>query len=275
MSNLGINQTKFIFQNIENIPWLFILTVITATLLSVHYIKRYIPMMAEKMPPRFRFYLLPMVPILRLFLMIGAISIIVPCIIQPSLQNFFAIFGAVGLALGFAFKDFASSLIAGIIALYEQPYRPGDRVRIDNVYGEVQSLNLRSLRIITPDDTVVTVPHSKIWDNCIHNSNDGSREQLCVAEFYLHPEHDASLVRQTLKDVALASPFIQLMKPVNVILREYPWGTEYRVKAYPIDARDEFNFVSDLTVRGKSAIMSLNIKFANAPISASFKTTNV
>lgn len=267
MNNTSLTDADYIFRSFNEIPWLFIFAVFAAGLLLTHFVKRFVPALAEKMPPRFRFSLLPIVPILRLFIMIAIIATIVPFIIRPTFQNFLAIFGSIGLALGFAFKDFASSLIAGIIALYERPYRPGDRITIDEVYGEVQSLNLRSLRIITPDDTVVTIPHSKIWNNCIFNSNDGRREQLCVAKFYLHPEHEAGDVRQALKDVAMASPFIQLNKPVNVILRERPWGTEYKIKAYPIDGRDEFNFISDLTVRGKSALLSMGLKFANTPIS--------
>ena len=265
------NSTDLIFQNLDQIPFPFILFIIVSALLSIYLVKKIIPQLADRLPPRFRFHLLPMVPIMRLLIMISAILIIIPSIIRPSLQNFLAIFGAAGLTLGFAFKDFASSIIAGIIALYEQPYRPGDRVEINGVYGEVRSLNLRSLSVVTPDDTVVTIPHAKIWDSCIFNSNDGSREQLCVADFYLHPDHDASRIRRLLRDVALTSPYIQLKKPVNVMLREKEWGTHYRVKAYPVDGRDEFAFISDITLRGKKALRDRAVKFATAPISVAAK----
>jgi small-conductance mechanosensitive channel len=164
---------------------------------------------------------------------------------------------AAGLALGFAFKDYASSLIAGGGAIYEQPYRPGDWVQIDGAYGVVKTLGLRSLELVTPDDTVVTIPHLKIWQPNVFNSNAGQRELLCVADFYLHPRHDADRVGEKLLDVARTSPFLHMEKPVAVVAAEKPWWTHYRLKAYPVDARDQFQFTTDLTLRGKAALAQL------------------
>lgn len=47
-----------------------------------------------------------------------------------------------------------------------------------------------------------------------------------------------------------------------VILENQPWGTHYKVKAYPFDMRDQFAFVSDITVRGKAALAELGIEEA-------------
>jgi len=49
-----------------------------------------------------------------------------------------------------------------------------------------------------------------------------------------------------------------------VVLAEKPWGTHYRVNAYPLNGRDEFQFVSDLTVRGKVALAEIGVKPALA-----------
>ena len=38
--------------------------------------------------------------------------------------------GAIGLAIGFALKDYVSSLIAGVVSAVELPYRPGDWVNM-------------------------------------------------------------------------------------------------------------------------------------------------
>jgi small-conductance mechanosensitive channel len=127
-------------------------------------------------------------------------------------------------------------------------------------------MGLRSFRMVTPDDTVVTVPHAKLWTSNIANANDGKREHLCVASFYIHPAHDGSAVRRKLFDVALASPYLQLKRPLTVIAAEQPWGTQYRVKAYPVDGRDEFAFITDLTVRGKSALNELGVVWTTAPV---------
>ncbi|MCA9134280.1 MAG: mechanosensitive ion channel [Planctomycetales bacterium] len=217
-------------------------------------IKWLVPRVAEQVPGRFRFWVLPLTPIVRALVWLFVLAYIVPLFIHPTPENLLAISGALALALGFAFKDYASSLIAGVVALYEQPYRNGDWVQIEETYGEVQALNLRTVQILTPDDTVVAVPHSKIWDTAIYNSNSGHRELMCVADFYLHPNHDGHEVRQKLIDAALASPYVHLRRPILVVAAEKPWGTHYRLKAYPIEGREQFLFLTDLTIRGKALL---------------------
>ena len=62
--------------------------------------------------------LLPWVPILRLAVLIGATIQIIPLLIKPTAENLFALLGATAIALGFAFKDYASSIIAGVVVLF-------------------------------------------------------------------------------------------------------------------------------------------------------------
>ena len=182
------------------------------------------PRLSKRLPSRLRMYLLPSIPVFRLAILIITLVMIIPMVIQTSLQNLIAILGFTAVALGFAFKDYISSLIAGIVAIYERPYRVGDWVTIDGAYGEVQSLSLRALRLYTPDDTVVNIPHIKIWTTNIFNANDGNRNLLCVTHFYVDPDHDAARTRQTLHDVALTSPYLDLNQRIRVIVQEQPLG---------------------------------------------------
>jgi hypothetical protein len=47
---------------------------------------------------------------------------------------------------------------------------------------------------------------------------------------------------------------------------EKPWGTHYRLKAYPVEPRDQFQFITDLTVRGKAALLALGAAFATSAL---------
>lgn len=259
------NNFYQVFHEFQDINFLLIASIIAGAFLMIYILQRLILALAKRVPGKFRLILPPMIPIFRLIILIFAFFSIVPLIIKPTVQNFIAIFGAVGLTLGFAFKDYFSSLIAGIVAVWEQPYRPGDWITVDEVYGEVQSLGLRSVLVLTPDDSLVTIPHSKIWNSGISNANSGKHTHLCIADFFLDPRHDAQAVRRRLLDVALTSPYLQLDRPVNVMVSEKPWGTHYRIKAYPVDGRDEFHFTTDLTVRGKSALSGLGVSHVTAP----------
>jgi small conductance mechanosensitive channel len=251
-----------LFRDVDELSLVQILSIMLVAGLLTAAVNRAIPWIAKRSPTRLQLYLLPSVPVLRLLILVVAIASIVPLVIEPTLHNLVAILGGLGLAIGFAFKDYVSSIIAGIVAIYERPYRPGDWVKIDEAYGQVRSVGLRALQIVTPNDTVVTIPRAKIWQTNIYNATDGERDLQCVTDFYLDPHHEASLVRQVLCDVALTSPFIQLERPVSVLVAETPWGTHYRLKACPISGYDQFLFTTELTVRGKATLAALDIHAA-------------
>ena len=236
--------------------------VVAAGWAAIALIKRVLPRLAERLPGRQRQQVLGTVQVLRLLIIFLVVFLSVPLLIDPTFKNLFAVLGAIGLALGFALKDYGSSLAAGMVAVYEIPYRLGDWVEIDGRYGKVTSIGLRVIEIVTPEDTTVIIPQSKIWTDVVANSNSGTQYLQCVAEFYLHPRHDPAAVQSALHDVALTSPYVQLKRPIVVIAQEQPWATHYRLKAYPVDPRDQFQFITDLCGRGKTTLMALGVEFA-------------
>ena len=268
VADAGKEGAVRLVNNLQDISFLQIALVVAGTWVAISLIRTVLPYLAERGPNRLRLYLLGAVPIVRLVLLTCAVLWIVPLVFNVTFQNFLVIAGAASVAVGFAFKDYVSSLIAGIVAVFEKPYRPGDWVEIDGDYGEVVSVGLRALSLRTPDANVVTVPHEKIWTENVSNSNDGARTLMCVAHFYVAPDHDAQALREALTDVAVTSAFLDYAKPVAVVLSETPWGTEYKVRAYPFDMRDQFRFVSDLTVRGKRAIRDVGAVPVCAPVAA-------
>lgn len=231
--------------------WLFILA-----------IEKTLPWLADRIAGRHRPFLMASVPALRLAVIVLSVVLIALKAIPPSFEHIVAVLTTLGIALGFAFKDYLSSLIAGVVTLYEMPYVMGDWVEIDGVYGEVKAIRMRVVELLTPDDTVVMIPHLALWKRPIHNTNDGSQKLMCVADFHLHPRHDAERVRHALAEVALASPFLRIQTPVVVIVAEKPWGTHYRLKAYPVEPRHQFLFTTDLTVRGKAVLTRMGVEFA-------------
>jgi small-conductance mechanosensitive channel len=255
----GDKDVTSILRDYEDIDVFYILVILASSWLLLKVVKWFFPWIAAKVPARFRFHILPLVPILRLVILIAVVILVVPKIIQPKFENLVAILGALALAIGFAFKDYVSSLAAGMVAVYEHPYRPGDWVKIDDAYGEVQSVEARSLRLLTLDDTFVTIPHKKIWDSNVYNRNNARRELMCIAHFYLHPHHDAATVRQKLLEVALTSPYLQFKRSTSVIVEEKPWYTHYQLRAYPVEGRDQNLFITDLTIRGKSALAEMDV----------------
>lgn len=231
----------------------------------IFLLQKLLPWIGGRFHGQRRLDILAITPLLRLLVIAVALGMSVPLLVKPSLQNMMTLFGAVGVGIGFAIKDYVSSLVAGIVVIAEKPFRNGDWIMSDGLYGEVCGVGMRAVSMITPDDNKVTIPHSRLWSKSVQNANDGAPRLMCVADFYLHPDHDGILVREKLQDVALTSPYLYFDTPVNVIVQEKPWGTHYRLKAYPVDCGQQFVFLSDLTVRGKNVLRDLGVGFAVAP----------
>lgn len=257
-----MSDTSELFLDLSQINLVQIGLIVIASWLFISASEWLLPKVADQLSSRYRLFLLASVPVIRLLIIVTAVVLLVPRLINPTFENLVAMLGAAGLALGFAFKDYVSSLIAGVVTLFEMPYRPGDWIKVDGAYGEVKTISMRSMEMVTPDDTVVVIPHLKLWDHLIFNANDGGQHLLCVTNFYLHPNHDAARVKQILYDVALTSTYLHLEKPINVIVIDKPWGTHYRLKAYPVDPRQQFHFITDLTVRGKDVLRAMGIEFS-------------
>ena len=260
------NKAAQLLNDLNDISFFDIGLIVLLTWLAIVFVRKALPLLAQRGPGRIRLFLLGSVPILRLTLITIAILSIIPLVFNVTLQNFLIIAGGVSVAIGFAFKDYVSSLVAGVVAVFEKPYRPGDWVKINGDYGEVTNVGMRAITIVTAADDTISIPNLQLWTANVANSNDGQPTLMCVANFWIKPEHDASALRFALDRVALTSAYLDYSRPVFTIVEEKPWGTHYKLKAYPYDMRDQFLFISDLTARGKLAIAQAGAEAVMAPV---------
>lgn len=210
--------------------------------------------LSEKVPRRSRLIIKQSIPFWKGTVLIALIAHVTGLFLNVSEQNLLAITGTVAVAVGFAFKDYITSVIAGVVALFEAPYRVGDRITIGDHYGEVVSYGLRGIRLHTFDDDLITIPHSKTWTEAIVNANSGSLEAQVVTDFYVDHEADLQAITDILYQAAYSSRFVQLKLPIVVVLAEMPWGSYLKLRAYPMDIRDEPAFRTDILRRAKEAL---------------------
>lgn len=244
---------------------LLVLIVLVISRLMIAVMRAGMRRLADSVPPGRRLAVLRLSPKLRLAIEVGTVLIIVPIVVEPTFQNTVALIATAGLALAFAFKDYGSCLIAGLVTILEGTYQPGDWIEIDGQYGEVTAIGMRAVHIVTADDTEIVIPHSKLWSDSIANASSGHRGLLCVAPFHLDADHDGMAVCARLSAVAEASAYRQPDSKVVVSAVEKPWGTLYRLKSYVRDSREQFLFITDLTLRGKEALRGMGVRFASVP----------
>lgn len=68
--------------------------------------------------------------------------------------------GITGLALGFAAKDTLENFISGVTILLDKPFQVGDTIRIEDVYGTVEDISLRSTRVRTLANRLMVMPNT-------------------------------------------------------------------------------------------------------------------
>ena len=253
-----------ILRNLDSYDFALVAGVLVLTWLSASALRWVLRRSAERAAARQRLQILRLIPILRLCIGIGAFAIVVPILVEPSVRNVVTIVASLSLALAYVLKDYASSLVAGLVTVIEGAYQPGDWIEVGGTYGEVKLIGLRAVHIVTPYDNEVMIPHSRLWSASISNATSGGHTVLCVADFYLHPDHDAQKASQCLLEIGMASAYLEPETKVSVMVQEKPWGTHYKLKAYVKESRDQFKFVTDLTIRGKEALRTMKIRFAQA-----------
>ena len=216
----------------------------------IRIISKILDLIAEK-STGYRITIKGFVPILRIFGWIVIIYIIIAGIIRPPLPTIITVAGALGIGVGLAAQDIFKNIFGGIMILFDRPFQVGDKIEIGDHYGEVIKIGLRSTRIVTPDDSTVSIPNGEVMSKSVSNTNYGEPSCQVVAEVYLPITVDTEKVRQIAIEAAQVSKYIFLKKPIVVLffneVKERRSYLKMRLKAYVMDIRYEFQFKSEMT----------------------------
>jgi MscS family membrane protein len=217
---------------------------------SIRFLTSILESVAER-STNYRITIKGFVPVIKILGWFFVSFIIIAGIFQPPFETVLAVSASVGIAIGFAAQDIIKNVFGGIMILFDRPFQVGDKVEIGNYYGEVVEIGLRSTRLITPDDSLVSVPNAEVMNTSVSNSNAGEPNCQVVAEIYLPINVDTAQVRQVAIEAAQVSKFIYLNKPIVVLffneVKERRSYLKMRLKAYVSDIRNEFAFKSDMT----------------------------
>ena len=128
--------------------------------------------------------------------------VIVAALGQLGIQttSFIAILGAAGLAVGLALQGSLANFAAGFLMIIFRPFKVGDFVEAAGVSGSVQSIQIFTTTLITPDNKTIIIPNGKIGnDNIINYSTQANRRvDLTVGVAY---DADLKQVRSVLEDI--------------------------------------------------------------------------
>lgn len=195
---------------------------------------------------------------------IAATLFIIFGIIQPERDTLLALGTAMAVTIALALKDLAGSIIAGVIILIDAPFQVGDRVQFGDTYGEVTEIGLRTVKITTLDDNLVSIPNNRFLADVVSSANAGALDMMVVLKFHIGIDEDHALAKRLVYEATLTSRYTFLQKPIRVHVAEVFQGDTLALrissKFYVIDTRYETAISTDITERVHRAFAKAGLR---------------
>lgn len=123
-------------------------------------------------------------------------------IVGIQLTALLAAAGVLGIALGFGLKTIISNFVSGLIIIGERNMQVGDRITVEDQWGEVTEITMRSTTVTTNDNVEVVVPNEDfITKKVINWTRQDSRVRIHVPIGVAYGS-DVEEVRKILKEIA-------------------------------------------------------------------------
>ena len=119
-------KTRELLTKITTLKITKAIIILLACYIVLGLIDKLVDWVSERIAKEWRLQVKQFIPFLRTMILTITIVTLMNLFLNLSPENVIAVTGAAAVALGFAFKDYASSIIAGIVGIFEGSYRVGD-----------------------------------------------------------------------------------------------------------------------------------------------------
>ena len=161
--------------------------------------------------------------------------------------------GTIAVSVGFALKDLTASFVAGLTIMIDRPFQVGDRVTFEGNYGDIVTIGLRSVRMNTLNDDIITIPNNKFLNEVVSSGNYGALDMQVVIPFHIGLDQDITLARELIQESASSSRYIHMPKPVVVLVQQTITDNYLAIKltckVYVVDTKFEKLLETDITLR--------------------------
>lgn len=258
MEQEAINWLRFI--KLEGFVWAIAILAVMGLL--ARFVSRYCDRLGIRFVQR-RLVIQQTGSFIRFGIYVAGFSAAIPLVLELNQQVWLAIGGSVAVAAGFAAKDIVASFLAGLIILVDRPFQVGDRVTYGGHYGDVTHIGLRSVRLMTLDDSQVTIPNNLFLTEPVVSGNSGSVDMMIQVDLLIGVDQDLKEARRLLSEVVTTSRYVNLNRHWSVggfqVVKENYLAINLCAKAYVVDARLERPFQADITERALTAFAEAGI----------------
>ncbi len=145
--------------------------------------------------------------------------------------------GIAGLTLGFAARDALSNIISGLLIFWDRPFVIGDLIEIGDKYGRVDTITLRSTRVVTVDGKMLAVPNSEVINKTVASYTNFPHLRLSVA-VTVGTGEDLGKIRSLLLDLVRHNEAYRDRPPPTVVVTELnDYNVQLELRAWLEDER--------------------------------------
>ena len=137
------------------------------------------------------------------------------------LSAFGILAGAIGVGIGFGLQNITNNFISGLIILFEQPIKIGDRIEVGDVSGDVIKISARSTMIVTNDNISIIVPNSQFIDSQVINWSHNDRNIRFNFPVGVSYKENPEKIKNVLLQVAKANEGVLSHPAPDVIFEEF------------------------------------------------------
>ena len=170
--------------------------------------------------------------------------------------------GIVGVTIGFAARDSLSNFISGIIIFIDRPFVLGDLVEIDDKYGRVSEITLRSTRVVTSDGRMLAVPNTEIVNKTVASYTNFPNLRLDIP-ITIAVDEDIERTRKILLGLMGGEPeFLKEPAPRVIVTALNDYNVAIELQAWLKDERQHIEKRSELR---EKVFNALNREGVNMP----------
>ena len=150
-----------------------------------------------------------------------------------SITSLIAGFGITGLAVGFAAQQTIADFFGTLAIIADKIYKLGDYVKIGEIEGTVEDINLLSTKIRTLDDFIVPIPNNNISATLITNISKARKRRINEVFGVTYDTSDEKLHRaiEIIKEVCENDTRVH-KNPVTVVETLSASSIDIRLYAY-------------------------------------------
>jgi small-conductance mechanosensitive channel len=145
-----------------------------------------------------------------------------------------------GVLLSLGSSSLISNIMAGLVITYMRPYKVGDRIKIDDIIGEVVEKSLMITRINTIKNEDVTIPNSKVLTGYSVNYSTPTEKEGLIIHTTVTIGYDApwrTVHELLLRAAELTDGVSESPKPFVLQTSLDDFYISYQINAYIKDAR--------------------------------------